>query len=251
MIRGRVAYKMELYAAGFNSHQQLLTPALEDGSAAPNTLKSFTLAHPLGETAATSKEIKVLGALWGASVLLIDGVLEHRGYSDYSTSMDGSELIQCEDVIEAKDIKYCFGNEKGFLGAVHEQVGLLVLDRGPADQPGLLLKHPRWNLGSSTWVPKDVKYVSMLSDGKTCAYMRPHISLHYLLTFPSFASMLADDYKPKSIDLIEPLDSLQAAATAFIALQCDGQVLTFCSKLKPALVGLLSNHVHIWNCWGS
>ena len=225
---------MELYAAGFNSLQQLQSRTSENDVENPSKLTSFTRIVPAIASSSERKQIKVLATLWSASVLLVGDHLELYGFVDGLPSNSHSQQIYCEEGIEASDISYFFGDEAGVFGAVHKHLGLLFLEVVAGKE--LWLGQPRHLLGSHGWNPALIKEVAVRGDGSICTYSEDSQGRCWLQIFSSLAALTEKAYKPERIELNQGLRSLQGSATAFAALQLDGQVLTLGSALQPALV---------------
>ena len=238
---------MELYAAGFNSFRQLQYQNSEDDVETPSKLTSFTRIVPAIAPSAEGKQIKVLATFWSASVLLVGNHLEHYGFVDGLPSNSNCHRIYCEKGIEASDISYFFGDEAGVFGAVHRNLGLLSL-RVVAGKE-LWLGQTRHMLRLCKWDPALVEQVAVRGDGSVCTYSEESQGHCWLQMFSSLAALTEEAYEPERIELKQGVRSLQGSATAFAALQVDGQVLTFGSALQPALVcvprgPLLAKKIH-------
>ena len=223
-----------MYAAGFNSFQHLQNLNSGNDVETPNTLTSFTRIVPAISSSLKEREIKVLATLWSASVLLVGNHLELYGFVDGLPSNSSTHLIHCEEGIEASDISYFFGDEAGVSGAVHKRLGLLPLKVIAGKE--LWLGQPRHVLGSPRWDPALVRDVAVRGDGSVCIYMEDSQGHCWLQLFSSFAALTEGAFESERVALKQGLRSLQGSATAFAALQLDGQVLTFGSALQPTLV---------------
>ena len=227
---------MELYAAGFNSLQQLQSRTSENDVETPGKLTSFTRIKPPIASSSEGKQMKVLATLWSASVLLVGDHLELYGFVDGLPSNGKSHLIYCEEGIEASNVSYFFGDEAGVFGAVHKHLGLLFLKREAGKE--LWLGQPRRVLGSHGCDPALVKEVAVRGDGSVCTYSEDSQGRCWLHMFSSLVALTEEADESERIELKQGLRSLQGSATAFAALQLDGQVATFGSALQPALVGV-------------
>lgn len=225
---------MELYAAGFNSLQQLQSLNSENDVETPSKLTSFTRIVSPRASPSDGKEIKVIATLWSASVLLVGDQLELYGFVDGLPSNSTSRRIYCEEGIEASDISYFFGDEAGVFGAVHKRLGLLFLK--VVARKELWLEQLRHVLGSPGWDPALVREVAVRNDDSVCIYLEDSQGHCWLQLFSSLSALTEGAYESERVELKQGLRSLQGSATAFAALQLDGQVLTLGSALQPALV---------------
>lgn len=225
---------MEVFAAGFNSLQQLQSLKSANDVTTPNKLTSFTRILPAIEPSSEAKEIKVLATVWSASILLVGDYLEYFGFIHGLPLNNDCHRIHCEKGIEASDLSYFFGDEAGLFGAVHRRLGMLSLKA--VAQKELWLGQPGGVLRPHGWDPALVKEVAVRGDDSVCTYSEDSQGRCWLQIFPSLTALTEEAYRSDRIELKQGLRSLQGSATTFAALQLDGQVLTLGSELQPALV---------------
>lgn len=96
---------MELYASGFNSHGQLRP---NPRKLSPDDLLTF-------QKIAEGGTIRVLCALWSATVIEVDGRLLFRGFDE------SGMLDSFISGLAANQIKSVFGDTSGILGALTQE----------------------------------------------------------------------------------------------------------------------------------
>ncbi|KAL9100207.1 MAG: hypothetical protein Q9163_004390 [Psora crenata] len=109
---------MELYATGFNEHQQLISHNVDDHG----DITTFQHVHSV-----PTGRIKVWAALWSATVIESQGQLWHYGCSGsrtMTTSIKG---------LEVEDVRSVFGDLSGLLGAVGKDGSLYVFYPDPRE----------------------------------------------------------------------------------------------------------------------
>ena len=218
---------MELYAAGFNVHRQLLP----DGGDPPanDILRSFSRV-----LRTDSPRVKIWAALWSATVIEVDGQLMHWGYNQLFGSNEPTN-IELEQGISLGDLKHVFGDLSGVLGALSTDGRMLTMqDEGSRS----VLKTCRWSEDAfCAHEGMKIQHIAVADSDEVCICTLDGGGNFTLHVFSSFTALLSGKQPVKSHPMPCLVLALQASATSFTVLLAEGRsVWTFGSALRPELL---------------
>ncbi|MCJ1305161.1 hypothetical protein MMC08_007975 [Hypocenomyce scalaris] len=206
---------MDIYACGFNAHNQLNFDSLHKRS---DDIDQF-------ERICRGRNVRLLCALWSSTALEVNGELVLRGSQHTSTNRG---LIQG---LGAGDISRLYGDHTGVLGAVAKDGSIWTLTD---NHHSLSLVKERHHHKAQAFV----EAIAIAGNGKVCICRRtnpdpetgdkaPRLGGSTLQAFPCLSNLLSYNEPEATYDLPITITQLSANSTSFTALAANGEVYTW------------------------
>ena len=235
---------------GFNSHLKMrnndstlsfptLTArqrqSITDDDSPPDRISTLTrLSLP-------NEPFSIAATFWSSTVLRDSGGFWHLGYRSHGNDPCRIDL---EERLEVTDVKGFFGDLSGVIGAVTHSGKLLVLDDLYESQSMRLERCHRLCRSLTGTNDKDVvsvEHVAVAGNDQVCVAIkasskRVEHGEWVVHVFATSTAMFDGDASLREHRMPKAVSCVTAGATAFALLLEDGCILTFGSRLQPALL---------------